>query len=135
MSSADDAKLPVDVRELVVKRAERLAADATHADAEYELAIKTAKEAVEAYKLAENSVVATTEAVFVAQEKKNKAQSAATRAAKEVSEIEGWYDTFVKLKENAIRNDMCAGCGDMSRGGCIMFGSCGGPPGGPPQVD
>jgi len=26
----------------------------------------------------------------------------------------------------------CTGCGDMSRGGCLVFGSCGGGPGAPP---
>jgi len=37
----------------------------------------------------------------------------------------------VELKELTVQTG-CTGCGDMSRGGCLVFGSCGGAPGTPP---
>ena len=38
--------------------------------------------------------------------------------------------SVVKLKALMVHTG-CTGCGDMSRGGCLVFGSCGGGPGGP----
>ena len=37
----------------------------------------------------------------------------------------------VQLKALTVQTG-CTGCGDMSRGGCLVFGSCGGGPGAPP---
>ena len=48
----------------------------------------------------------------------------------------------VKMTDQTVTVDLkvlsplqtgCTGCGDMSRGGCLVFGSCGGGPGAPPS--
>jgi hypothetical protein len=44
---------------------------------------------------------------------------------------DGEESVVVQLKALTVQTG-CTGCGDMSRGGCLVFGSCGGGPGGPP---